>query len=79
MRDRCTGLFSRYKQLCLDDEESTPVAKFRKKTIAIIGDSHPASLEISPAGVDIIDHIIVTLIYIEKLRNDRENTKHPRH
>jgi len=40
--------------------------------LGIIGNAKPASLEIFAAGKDMADFIVVTGVYMEKLRKERE-------
>ncbi|EGN95739.1 hypothetical protein SERLA73DRAFT_186926 [Serpula lacrymans var. lacrymans S7.3] len=47
-----------------------PVARFHKRSLGVIGQSHPPYLEIYPAGEHIVDAIVLTFIYVEKLRKD---------
>jgi len=55
-----------------DDGEEAVLAKFLDKTLGIIGPACPASLEIFPAGEEIMDYIFVTFLYVEKVRRDRK-------
>jgi hypothetical protein len=53
------------------------VAKFHQKDIiSITPNAKRATLEIYPAGEHMVDLIVVTLVYIEKLRRDRERAAH---
>ncbi|TFK24618.1 hypothetical protein FA15DRAFT_687387 [Coprinopsis marcescibilis] len=63
-------------ELFLNDEAKTPVAKYHLKHYGIIKDVRPASLEIFPSGEHIVDHIIVTFVYLEKLRKERQDAAH---
>ncbi|KAF9009728.1 hypothetical protein BDQ17DRAFT_1235777 [Cyathus striatus] len=56
--------------LFLNDDSKTPVAHFHHKHYGIFRKKRPASLEIFPAGEHMMDLILVTFIYIEKLRVD---------
>jgi hypothetical protein len=58
--------------LYLNDAAKTPVALFHPKCFGIIGKKRPAYLEIFPAGEDIMDTILPTFLYVEKMRKDRE-------
>ncbi|TEB19959.1 hypothetical protein FA13DRAFT_1645677 [Coprinellus micaceus] len=59
--------------LYLNDDTSTPVAKFHQQDIiSITPRARRAALEIFPAGEHMVDLIVVTLVYIEKLRRNRE-------
>jgi len=59
-------------QLFLNDTAKMPVAVFHRKRLGILRTARPASLEIFPVGEAIADIIIVTFIYMEKMRKDRE-------
>jgi hypothetical protein len=55
-------------QLCLNDSINTPIAQFypkKSQRFGISGD--PAYLEIYPIGEWILDYIIVTFIFIQKM------------
>jgi hypothetical protein len=58
----------------MNNEEKTMVARFSRRNLGIIGTRHPATLEITPAGEHIVETILVTFIYIEKLRKDKERS-----
>ncbi|KAF9463414.1 hypothetical protein BDZ94DRAFT_1258736 [Collybia nuda] len=59
-------------QLIVNDDSKTPVAEFHRGSLGIIGKARPASLEIFEAGEHMIETILVTFIYIEKIRKDKE-------
>ncbi|EAU80774.1 hypothetical protein CC1G_04884 [Coprinopsis cinerea okayama7 len=59
-------------ELVLNDDERTLVAKYHQKHHGVVQDPRPASLEILPPGEHMVDLIIVTLVYIELLRRNRE-------
>ena len=59
-------------QLYLNDEAETPVARFHTRRLGIFRKARQAFLEIFPAGEHIIDTIVVTFVYIEKVRKARE-------
>jgi hypothetical protein len=59
-------------QLVVNNEEKPTVARFSRKNLGIVGAALPAALEITPAGEHMVETILVTFIYIEKLRKDRE-------
>ena len=52
----------------MNDSAKTPVARFYRRQLGIIGKSRPASLEIYAAGKDMADLIVVTGAYMEKRR-----------
>ncbi|KAJ2913761.1 hypothetical protein MD484_g6646, partial [Candolleomyces efflorescens] len=59
--------------LFLNDASKTPIAKFHRQH-AGSKDKEPvqASLEIYEEGLHMVDLIVVTFVYIEKMRKDRE-------
>ncbi|KAF8875694.1 hypothetical protein BD779DRAFT_1449911 [Infundibulicybe gibba] len=56
--------------LVTNDKAKTRVAHFHRKCIF---NRRPPSLEIYPGGEEIMDIILITLVYIEKVRKDAEN------
>ncbi|RDB19297.1 hypothetical protein Hypma_013597 [Hypsizygus marmoreus] len=54
------------------EKTKTHVAKFHPRSLGIIRKAHPAYLEIFPAGEHMVETILITFIYIEKLRKDKE-------
>jgi hypothetical protein len=48
------------------------VARFHRATLGIIGKKRKAMLEVSPEVAHMMDTIIMTFIYVEKLRKDKE-------
>ncbi|KAF9532276.1 hypothetical protein CPB83DRAFT_807517 [Crepidotus variabilis] len=50
----------------------TLVAAFHRKRFGFFVEPRPASLEIMPEGEHMIDLIVLTFIYVEKLRKDKE-------
>ncbi|KAJ3805292.1 hypothetical protein F5876DRAFT_52093, partial [Lentinula aff. lateritia] len=60
-------------ELILNDGSNTPVARFHRRKF-ILWNTPPGYLEILPCGVDMIDTILITFIYIEKLRKDKERS-----
>ncbi|KAF9467770.1 hypothetical protein BDZ94DRAFT_1247646 [Collybia nuda] len=57
-------------ELHLNDETKAPVARFHSGRSGAFCKPQSACLEILPAGEHIIDTILVTFIYVEKLRED---------
>ena len=53
----------------MNDSAQTPVARFYRRQLGIIGKSCPASLEIYATGKDMVDLIVVTGVYMEKERS----------
>ncbi|GLB35659.1 hypothetical protein LshimejAT787_0212240 [Lyophyllum shimeji] len=60
-------------KLIVNDESKGVVAKFHRRNLGIIGKPRPRSLEIFPAGEHMVQEILVTFVYVEKIRKDREN------
>ena len=58
-------------QLFVNDSAKTPVAFFHRRQFGIVGEARPASLEIFEAGKEMVDLIVVTGAYMEKLRKDK--------
>ncbi|KAG1718611.1 hypothetical protein EDD22DRAFT_983527 [Suillus occidentalis] len=50
----------------------TEVARYHRATLGIIGRKREATLEVSPGVVHMMDTIIITFIYVEKLRRETE-------
>lgn len=46
------------------------MASYHRQKIGFIGDPRPASLEIFPQGLHMVDLIVVTFIFVEKLLED---------
>lgn len=59
-------------QLSLDDTSRTVIARHHRATLGIIGKRRSACLEIAPEAEHMLDLIILTFIYVEKLRMDKE-------
>jgi hypothetical protein len=59
-------------KLVLDDGSKQLVAQSHRSNIGIIGKPRQARLEISPGFEHLVDIILVTYIFVEKLRKDRE-------
>ncbi|KAG1836859.1 hypothetical protein F4604DRAFT_1660508 [Suillus subluteus] len=65
-------LKSRVVVLSRDDASRTEVARFHRVTLGIIGRKRETMLEVSPEVAHMMDTIIMTFIYVEKLRKDQE-------
>jgi hypothetical protein len=59
-------------KLALNDESKTPVARSHRSNIGIFGKPCQARLEIFPGFEHLMDIILVTYIFVEKSRKDRE-------
>ncbi|KAG7441470.1 uncharacterized protein BT62DRAFT_936995 [Guyanagaster necrorhizus] len=65
----------RVPQLVLNDGSETLIAKYHTRKCGLLspGDARPAYLEICPGGEHMVDIIFFTFIYIEELREEKEN------
>ncbi|KAG1847325.1 hypothetical protein DFJ58DRAFT_663385, partial [Suillus subalutaceus] len=59
-------------RLSRDDASRMEVARFHRATLGIVGRKRKAMLEVSPEVAHMMDTIIMTFIYVEKLRKDKE-------
>jgi len=60
----------------MNDPSETPVAVFHcKKRQGLFTQGRPASVENFPQGERMIELILVTLLYVEKLRQDKERSR----
>ncbi|KAJ3502817.1 hypothetical protein NLJ89_g8718 [Agrocybe chaxingu] len=50
------------------------VARFHDPQVSMYQKRRPASLEIFPVGEHMVELILITFIYIEKMRTDRQNS-----
>ena len=53
-------------QLLLNDNSLTPIARYRRAKIGIVSRPRRAFLEILPAGVNIVDLVVVTFVSYAK-------------
>jgi len=65
-------LGSRVPELVRRDTARTPVARFHRRRLGIFRKARQASLEIFPDGTHMVDFILITFVYIQKIRNDAE-------
>jgi len=56
----------------LNDSSNAPIAKFHDRQFGVLSGPNPAILEIFSAGKHMVELILMTFIYVEKLRGDRE-------
>ena len=49
------------------------MAVYRRGRIGVVREARPPSLEILPEGEHMVDLIVVTFLYIEKLRTNRDD------
>ncbi|KAJ7932733.1 hypothetical protein B0H13DRAFT_2650715 [Mycena leptocephala] len=59
-------------QLKLNDAAETPVAFYRPKKLGVFSKPRKASIEVFPPFEDMLDEIMVTFVYIERLRKNKE-------
>lgn len=52
-------------------ESNVALARFHKKNFGIRKQSHPPYLDVSPAVRHMLDHVILTYVYVESLRRER--------
>ncbi|KAF8352176.1 hypothetical protein F5887DRAFT_912733 [Amanita rubescens] len=62
----------RVPELVRRDEARTPVARFHRRRLFGKARRAPESLEIFSEGMHMVDFILVTFVYIQKIRNDKE-------
>ncbi|KAH7921063.1 hypothetical protein BV22DRAFT_1122391 [Leucogyrophana mollusca] len=60
--------------LYLNDDSETEVARYHRDSLGIIGKKHGPYLEVFSQGEHMLDLLIFTFIYVEKLRMDKEDT-----
>ncbi|KAF6752884.1 hypothetical protein DFP72DRAFT_1070067 [Ephemerocybe angulata] len=75
-KEYCWKLANTKPVLYTNDKTETHVAKFNQAALINLSNKleGKANLEIYPAGEHMVDLIVVTLCYIEKLRRDRERS-----
>ena len=61
-----------YIQLARNDETRMELARYHRATLGIIGPKRKPYLDIHPEVVHMLDMIVVTFVYIEKLHMDKE-------
>ncbi|OJA09036.1 hypothetical protein AZE42_09692 [Rhizopogon vesiculosus] len=67
-------LKSKIVVLSQKNRSQTELARSHRKTLGIIGRKRKVMLEVSPEVAHMIDTVIMTFIYVEKLRMDKEET-----
>ena len=65
-----------YFQIATDDETGQEVARSHRRSYGIIGSKQDPYLEIHPDLAHILDTVILTFIYVEKLRMDEDAAKY---
>ncbi|KAF8162640.1 hypothetical protein B0H34DRAFT_649917 [Crassisporium funariophilum] len=61
-------------KLVTNDALKNPIASYHTKSLGFLSKARAASLEIFPAGEHMIDLILITFIYVERLRRERQRT-----
>jgi len=69
----------RVPELVRLDSAKTPIARFHRRRIGILKKKRLASLEIFPEGTHMLDLIIITFVYVQKIRNDAERRARTSH
>ena len=59
-------------QLSLNDGSKTEVARYHRGSLGIIGPKKKPCLDINPDVAHMSDLIVLTFVYVEKLRMDKE-------
>ncbi|KAJ6630323.1 hypothetical protein B0H10DRAFT_1939093 [Mycena sp. CBHHK59/15] len=70
----CLGAYT--SQLRVNDATETLVARYKPKKFGLFSKPRKASLEISPPFEYMMDEILVTFVYIERLRKTKEYAAH---
>ncbi|KIK81274.1 hypothetical protein PAXRUDRAFT_156425 [Paxillus rubicundulus Ve08.2h10] len=58
--------------LSRDEEPRTEVARYHRRSLGIIGPKKKPCLDIHPDVMHMLDLIVLTFVYVEKLREDKE-------
>ena len=56
-------------------ESNVELVRYHKKNLGILKEAHPAYIDVSPDVVSMLDHIILTFIYVESLREDQKSRR----
>ncbi|GLB35680.1 hypothetical protein LshimejAT787_0212450 [Lyophyllum shimeji] len=67
-------LRSMKSELVTNDSEEKTIAKSHRRSLGILGPVRPGYLEILPEGEHIVQEILITFIYVEKYRKEKERT-----
>jgi len=59
-------IFIHYPVLLLNDMSQTPIARYRRAKIGIVSRSRRAFLEVFPAGINMLDLVVVTFVSFMK-------------
>ncbi|KAF8123566.1 hypothetical protein EV363DRAFT_1455362 [Boletus edulis] len=69
-------VFTKAVVLSRDDESRAELARYHKGSLGIVGPKHKPRLDVDPAAEHMLDLIVLTFVYVEKIRTDKdgENT-----
>ena len=56
-------------------ESDVELVRYHKKNLGILKEAHPAYIDVSSNVVSMLDHIILTFIYVESVREDHHRRK----
>lgn len=59
-------------------ESDSELVRFHQKNLGILKQAHPAYLDVSPKVVPMLDHVILTFVYVESLRQKQRNNRRHR-
>ncbi|KAH7882509.1 hypothetical protein F5I97DRAFT_1905650 [Phlebopus sp. FC_14] len=57
------------------EKSSTELAKYHKRNFGIMKASHPPYLEVSPSILHILDDIVTSFVYVEKVSRDEQKRR----
>ncbi|KAL0947775.1 hypothetical protein HGRIS_013851 [Hohenbuehelia grisea] len=60
-------------ELTAQDPSRTPIARYEPEQPNLVSKTKKATLEIYPEGEHMVDTIVVSFVYMEKIRKDREH------
>ncbi|KAF8552670.1 hypothetical protein OG21DRAFT_1415673 [Imleria badia] len=67
------GCAYRWDMLSRDDGSRTEVARYRKGSLGIVGPKRKPRLEIDPDMEHMLDLLVLTFVYVEKIRMDKDH------
>lgn len=62
----------KFVRLSRDDATRQELARFHRRRLGIIGSKRDPSLDVDPSLMHMLDTVVLTFIYVEKLRMDKE-------
>ncbi|KAM6502719.1 hypothetical protein JOM56_002696 [Amanita muscaria] len=57
------------------ERDTTRIAQYQRRQLGVFSKPRPASLEIFSKGMHMIDLIVITFVYIQKLRNNKKGSR----